>query len=57
MRNYKTHRVAPRLERVVACLIKCGYLQVAVRPPDGVAFFLVTFFGQAKEVTRTLTLS
>ncbi len=49
------HRVAPRLERVAAYLIKCTYLQVAARLHDGAAIFLVTSFGQAKEVTRALT--
>ncbi len=42
-------------ERMAACQPKSIYFQVAVRPHDRAAIFLVTSFGQAKEVTRALT--
>ncbi len=48
-------RAALSLERMAACPPKSIYFQVAVRPHDGAALFLVTSFGQAKEVTRALT--
>ena len=48
-------RAALSMERMAACLPKSVHFQVAVRPHDGAALFLVTSFGQAKEVTRALT--
>ncbi len=55
MRSDKACRAALSLERMAACPPKSIYFQVAVRPHDGAAIFLVTSFGQAKEVTRALT--
>ena len=49
MRNYKVHRVAPRLERVAACLIKCSYLQVAEGHAMGLPFSWLLLLGKQKK--------
>jgi len=57
MRSYKAHRVAPRSERVAACLIKCTYFQEAEGHKMGLPFSWLLLLGKQKNQLALLPIN